>query len=174
MNQVGSIAYDKNLDLLFFTTNNNKLYRDIWMLNRSTLKRQLLFQDTRIGQLSVSPYNHELWGIMQSGGSASLIYSEYPYTGFKTVFNFDINDEILQISISPTGKYLAVVMHRADGNQLIFIMNCDDLKMGNLVSFDIITDVGTPENPSWSPDEKLLFWNAYTNGVSNIYKKEIY
>jgi Tol biopolymer transport system component len=29
------------------------------------------------------------------------------------------------------------------------------------------------ENPSWSFDEKFIFWNAYTNGVSNIYRMSL-
>ena len=173
MSQVGSITYDKNLKLLFFTTNNNKLFRDIWMMDRNTLEKRILFQDFRIGQLSVSSYNHELWGIMHSEGSASLVYSPYPYTDLIKTFDFDVSDEIMQIAISPTGKYLAIVMHRSDGTQSLITVDCSRLKKGQPFEFSLVSDKGSPENPSWSSEENYLYWNAYTNGVSNIYKKDL-
>ena len=47
------------------------------------------------------------------------------------------------------------------------------MEKGNAFQFKAITSSGSPENPSWSLDGKFLYWNAYTNGVSNIYRYDL-
>ena len=41
---------------------------------------------------------------------------------------------------------------------------------GSEFEYQTISSSGTPENPSWSSDGNFIYWNAYTNGVSNIYR----
>jgi len=168
--QVASTAYDKNLGLFFYTTNNNQLYRDLWLLEASTKDSKLLFKDCRMGQLTVSSTTHELWGIQHSGAQATLVFSDYPYNLLEPITQFDAGDEIQQLSISPSGNFIAAVLHRSNGDQYLIVLDCDNIKAGSSLKYKIITEKGSPDNPSWSPDEKYLFWNAYTNGVSNIYR----
>jgi hypothetical protein len=168
--QVSSTAYDQNLHLFFYTTNNNQFYRDLWMLEPSTKKSTLLFEDCRIGQLTVSQTTHELWGIQHAGAKASLLYSEYPYKKLESIAWFKTGEEIHQLAISPTGKLLAAVLHRSNGEQILILINADKLKSTGIINYISLSEKGSPDNPSWSPDEKFIFWNAYTNGVSNIYR----
>jgi hypothetical protein len=172
MYQVASTAFDFETGLFFYTTNNNQLYRDVWALDVETGDRKLLFKDSRIGNISVSPLTHELWGVQHSGGKASLIYSPYPYNLIEQVTQFNLGDEIQQLAVSPSGKYLAVTLLRASGQQSIILVNCDSLKMDKPFLYESITATGTPENPSWSADERFIYWNAYSNGVSNIYRMD--
>lgn len=173
MLQVSSTAYDKNLGLLFFTTNNNQLYRDLWVLDTEKEEKKLLFKDSRVGSITISPVTHELWGIEHSGSTASLVYSIYPYEKLEGILQFDVGEEFQQLSISPSGKYLAAVLHQSSGDQRIILMDVDVIKSGQKIKYEILYSSGSPENISWSPDEQFIFWNAYTSGVSNIYRLNI-
>ena len=173
MLQVASTAYDKNLDLFFFTTNNNQLYRDIWLLDVGKEDKRLLFKDCRVGNLSVSPTTHELWGIEHTASSAALVYSVYPYEKLEYLIQFDIGDEIQQLSVSPSGNFLAAVLHQSSGEQKVILFKVDELKTEASIKYEILYNSGSPENISWSPDEQFIFWNAYTSGVSNIYRLQI-
>ncbi len=173
MHQVASTAFDENLDLLFYSTNNNQLYRDISILELNSKETRLLFKDSRIGQMSISPVMHELWGIQHSGGGATLVFSKYPFKKVTPLIYFQIGDEIHHLSISPSGNYLAIIIHRSNGDQKLIIAKCEELKNNSSFNARTITNSGSPENPSWSLDEKQLFWNAYNNGVSNIYRYDL-
>lgn len=170
MLQVSSTAYDKNLGLFFFTTNNNQLYRDLWILDTERKDKRLLFKDCRIGSLTISPITHELWGIEHSTSAGTLVYSNYPYEKLERVLQLDIGDEMQQLSVSPSGKLLAAVLHQSSGDQKIISMNVDALKSGERIKYETLYSSGSPENISWSPDEQYIFWNAYTSGISNIYR----
>ena len=173
MLQVSSTAYDKNLGLFFFTTNNNQLYRDLWVLDTEKQNRRLLFKDCRVGSLTISPITHELWGIEHSASAASLVYSTYPYNKLEMILQFDVGDEIQQLSVSPSGKYLAAVFYPSSGDQKIILLDIDVIKSAKSIKYEILYTSGSPENISWSMDEQFIFWNAYTNGVSNIYRLNI-
>ncbi len=170
MYQVASTAYDPASNLFFYTTKNNQLYRDICVLDPATKDEKILFKNARVGELTISPEMHELWGIQNSGGIASLVYSPYPYHSLTQIASFDMGDEVESMSVSPSGKFLAIVIHRVNGDQMLVIANRNELLNGKSFKYKTITDSGSPDNPSWSPDEKFLLWNAYTNGVSNIYR----
>jgi hypothetical protein len=171
--RVASTAYDKDNGLFFYTTKNNELYRDICVLETSTEKTKVLFKNCRIGDLSVSPSTHDLWGVLHSDAEVSLTISPYPYRTLIPLIKFNADDEVLNLSVSPSGKTLAAVLHKANGEQSVILVSTDTLKSGGAFKFETVTDKGSPENPSWSPDGKYLYWNAYTNGVSNIYRMEM-
>lgn len=168
--QVASIAYDKDSQLLFYSTNNNRLYRDIRVLNLPSKKDKLLFKDCRVGDLTISPQTHELWGVRHSGGKAALVYSAYPYRDLKILVQFDLGDVIQDLSVSPSGRFLAATLHQASGRQAIIVADVGHLKKGGKFTYRLISEDGSPEFPAWSADEAYLYWNAYTNGVSNIYR----
>lgn len=171
--QVSSTAFDAASNLFFYTTNNNQLYRDIYVLDVRTESKKLLFEDCRTGHLTVSSATHELWGIRHSGGLSILVYSPAPYGSLKELVHFDFGDEVQGLAVSPGGTTLAVVLHKANGSQTIVLVDTELLKKEQQIKYALLTENGSPENPSWTPDGKTLFWNAYTNGVSNIYRADI-
>jgi hypothetical protein len=168
--QVASAAYDSTSNLFFYTTNNNQLYRDIWAVDTKTHDKKLLFEDCRVGDLTVSPVTHELWGVQHAAGKCALVFSAYPYKTLDPVIGFSVGDEISQLAVDPSGKFIAAALHRQNGEQSIVMVNCDSLKTESGFKYYTITASGSPEYPSWSPDSKYLFWNAYVNGVSDIYR----
>ena len=171
--QVASVAYDESYNQIFFTTNNNQLYRDVWMYDLNTNKEKLLFRDVRVGALTVSQTTHELWGIQHLSGKDIMVRSKYPYTELQSLSVFKVGEEFQDLSINPKGNLLATTMHRSDGKQSILISDITGLEKGKQFLFKNITSSGSPENPSWSIDGNYLYWNAYTNGVSNIYRYDL-
>ncbi len=170
MVQVASLAYDEEYKLIFYTTNNNLLYRDVWLYDLKNDRNDCIFRDSRVGQLTISPVKHELWGIQHLSGKSILVKSKYPYTELKSLAVFDVGDEFFQLSINKAGDLLAATLHRSDGSQSIILSDVTQLENGKPFYYKVISSSGSPENPSWSSDGKFIYWNAYINGVSNIYK----
>ena len=171
--QVASVAYDESYNKLFYTTNNNQLYRDVWEYDLNNDKEKLLFKDSRIGQLTISQTTHELWGIQHLSGKAILVRSKYPYTEVQSLSVFNVGDEFSDLSINRKGNLLAAMLHRSSGQQSIIVSDITVMEKGNPFQFKTISSSGSPENPAWSVDGKFLYWNAYTNGVSNIYRYDL-
>lgn len=168
--QVASTTFDPDYNNFFYTTNNNQLYRDVHLFNLLTKKHRELFPDARTGHLTVSSKTHELFGIRHSSGKASLVKSKYPYLILETLTVFPLGDEVQQLAINPDGNLLAAVIHKVNGEQSIIVIDLTKLNKGIRFNYLTITSEGTPENVSWSEDGNTIYWNAYTNGVSNIYK----
>jgi len=168
--RIASTAYNKETRTFFFTTNNNQLYRDVWSLNLVTRKKKKLFENARVGAMTVSSESHELWAVRHSGGRAALVYAAHPYPRLQPVIEFEFGDVIHDLAISPSGRVLAATLHRADGRQSIILADVTTLKNQGKFIYRTISAEGSPEFPSWSPDERFLYWSAYTNGVSNIYR----
>ena len=114
-----------------------------------------------------------MWGIQHSYGKMTLVYSAYPYHKLEKVDGFKLGDNLYSLSATDDGKYLSAVLHRSDGRQSIILVYCDTMKAGGKFEFKTITDIGSPDCPSWGPDDNKLYWNAYTNGVSNIYVTDL-
>lgn len=170
MLQVSSTAYDPSNGFLFYTTNNNLLYRDIWVIDTKTNDKKLLFEDYRVGQITVSPTTHDLWGVQHNDGKTFLMFSPFPYSEMVPLVLMDPGDDILQLAVSHDGKLLSAVIHKANGQQLLTAASCEEILKSGQLNYQIISENGSPENPSWSWDDNFIFWNAFTNGVSNIYK----
>lgn len=167
---IASTAYDKHLRQLFYTTNNNQLYRDIRVFNVASRKDKILFKNCRVGDLSTSAKTHELWGVRHSGGKAALVYSKLPYEELETLVAFQFGNILQHLAVSPSGRFLAGVLHQAAGIQAIVVAEIGQIKRSGRFNFRVISEEGSPEHPAWSADESYLYWNAYTNGVSNIYR----
>lgn len=171
--QISSTAYDPDKRNFFYTTNNNQLYRDLWLYDVEKDKTRLLFHDSRVGHLSIAKETSTLWGIRHSAGAAVLVKSEFPYTTLEFLYLFDLGDEVQQIAVNSTGEMIAATVHRTSGEQSIILFDVTKLSEGGSFNPIVITSSGSPENPSWSADDKYIYWNAYRNGVSNIYRIDL-
>ncbi len=170
MLQVSSTALDEVNGLLFYTTNNNQLFRDIWVYQLESGDEKLLFENARVGDLAVSPVTHDLWGIQHDAGFATLVFSPYPYKEINRLMSFDLGEEVFNLSINDAGKKLAATLKKSSGQQSIITFDVENVFTDSSMQYQIISSSGSPENPSWSRDGKIIYWNAYTNGVSNIYR----
>jgi hypothetical protein len=171
--QVSSVTFDDSNGLLFYTTNNNQLFRDILVHDIETGDEKVLFRDARVGDLAVSPVTHDLWGIQHNAGFATIVLSRFPYKELIPLERIELGDELFNLTIDVEGKKLSAVLKKSDGQQSIIIFETKDLLEDLEFKYKEIYSSGSPENPSWSKDGKFLYWNAYTNGVSNIYRYEL-
>jgi hypothetical protein len=170
MLQVSSTAFDKSNGLFFYTTNNNQLYRDIWAYDIVANEKKLLFENARVGDLAISSVTHDLWGVLHDGGITTLVVSPYPYHELLPVITFTLGDELFNLSIDNTGTGLAAILKRSSGQQSLITTDLGNILEGSEFKYHVISSSGTPENPSWSSDGNFIYWNAYTNGVANIYR----
>lgn len=173
MIQVSSFAFDEAYQNLFFTTNNNQLYRDVWIKDLKTGSERCILPDVRVGHLTISAEKHELWGIQHVGGRAILVRSKYPYTELQSLVVFNVGDELLQLSINQKGDFLAATLHRSNGQQSIILADIQEIDRGKPFLYKTISSSGTPEGPAWSKNGRFIYWSAYTNGVSNIYRYDL-
>ncbi|MFQ5770986.1 MAG: TolB family protein [bacterium] len=130
----------------------------------------MLFKNCRVGDLTISPKTHELWGIRHSASKSTLLYSAYPYRTLVPLVEFEPGDVLQGLSISPSGRFLAATLHQASGRQAMVVADVALLIKRKKFTYRVIHEEGSPEFPAWSPDESFLYWNAYINGVSNIYR----
>ncbi|MBT8380547.1 MAG: hypothetical protein KJN64_15170, partial [Ignavibacteria bacterium] len=170
MLQVASTAYDEVNGLLFFTTNNNQLFRDIWVYDVETDDQKMLFENARAGDLTVNLKTHDLWGVEHDRGTATLIVSPFPYRKIIRLVALPKGDEIFNLSIDNSGENIAAILKKPSGQQSLIIFNANELLAGSPLEYLTISSNGSPENPSWGTSGNYLYWNAFTNGVSNIYR----
>ena len=130
----------------------------------------MLFENSRVGQITVSSRTHELWGIRHQAGRSTLVYSAYPYRKLVPVVDFGVDNNMQRLAVSPGGKWLAATLYQASGEQKIILSDLEKLKGGGNFTFRLLCEEGSPEYPSWSPDESTIFWGAYTRGVASIYR----
>ncbi|MBD3225001.1 MAG: hypothetical protein GF313_09745, partial [Caldithrix sp.] len=167
---IASTAFDRSNRLLFYTTNNNKLFRDIHVLSTASGENKLLFPDCRVGHISVSEKTHELYGIRHEDGKTELVYSAYPYKNLIPIVNFGFHNNLQHLAISPDGQWLAATLHRNNGEQAVILSDLQSLKAGHNFTYKVIAGEGSPEHPSWDETGRFIYYNAYVNGVSNIYR----
>ena len=170
MVQVAATAYDSESRYLFYTTNNNFFQRDLWLFDLIKNKKKILFKDFRIGDLTFCPSTRELWGIRHSAGKAVLVRSPFPYSNFQKIAEFELGIILQHLAINRSGQWLAATLHQSSGRQSIVMIDCNLLRSTGRLQYSFVSDKGSPEHPSWSQEEDLLYWNAYVNGVSNIYR----
>jgi len=171
--QVASTAIDPDAGLVFFTTNNNYLHRDLWLFDPLSKIKKRLFKDVRIGDLTACAATREIWGIHHAQGRGILAYSVFPYLEFKPVAQLGFGITIQHLAVSPSGRWIAATLHEPNGAQKIIIFDTEILKKTGRLDYIVVADNGSPEHPSWSQDESTLFWDAYVNGVANIFRYNI-
>lgn len=81
------------------------------------------------------------------------------------------NDKLAKADIvwSPSGKYLAFIVNHVDTQDLLGTYNNGELYIATTEG-DITRLTNTPDssdnNPSWSPDEKMIAFDSYSNPVN--------
>jgi hypothetical protein len=127
MLQVASTAYDEVHGLLFFTTNNNQLFRDIWVYDVDTDDQKMLFENARVGDLTVNSKTHDLWGVEHDRGTATLIVSPFPYREIIRLVGLPKGDEIFNLEIDDAGENIAAILKKPSGQQSLIIFNANCL-----------------------------------------------
>lgn len=165
-------AYDPVHGYFHYTTHNDHGYRDWWAVDVKTGKAHRLFKDVRTASLTISPADQSLWGLKVENGLLVLFYSAFPYQELKPVLKLEMDVLLSHLAISPDGKRLAATLHLNDGRQEVMVADLETMQQIGQFQYETVSADGSPERPAWSVDGKMLYWNAYTNGVSNVFRKK--
>jgi hypothetical protein len=68
---------------------------------------------------------------------------------------------------------MLATLRKGSGEQEIILIDLVKLLKEKRFLYSTITNEGNPEHPSWGLDGKSVYWNAYTSGVSNIFRKPV-
>ncbi len=169
---VASTAFDPEFGFFFFTTHNERGYRDIWAVDVKTGANKLVFRDTRLGAFCIHPRNHSLWGIRVHNGLSVLCFSPFPYRKIVPLFTVNTGTILTHPAISPDGKDMAATLHHQNGSQEIIVLSLEQLVKEERFLYRTVSAEGHPEHPAWSADGKTLYWNACISGVSNIFSRQ--
>jgi hypothetical protein len=171
--QVASTAFDQQKGTFFFTTHNEGGYRDLWKVDIQSGKSQRLFRDARIGNLAINPDNHALWGLQIRRSKSALVVSPFPYQKILPKILLPVGTILGHLQIHPDGKSMLATLRKGSGEQQIILIDLVKVLKEKRFLYSIITNEGHPEHPSWGLDGKAVYWNAYTSGVSNIFRKSL-
>jgi len=170
--RVASVAFDKNSDTIFYTTD-NYAYRDLMRLDRKTGKASLLQRDARIGEIVFNQQDQSLWGVRHLNGYASIVRVPYPYTDWHLVKTLPYGGIAYDLDISPDGTRLSGSFGDLQGEHALQVHSIDALLDDKLepVAEYVFGDT-IPESFVFSPDGRYLFGSSYYTGVSNIFRFE--
>ncbi len=169
---VTSTAYDSTFDFFFYTTQNTRGFRDLWAIDIRTKQKKLIFRNSRMGDLAIDPQNHALWGVQMHNGLNALAVSPFPYRKISTLFTLPVHTTLCHLAVSPDGRKMAAILKHGNGLQKLILIDMQNLIDKKTFVYETIAKVGNPEHPNWSKNGSRLYWNAFTTGVANIYRRD--
>ncbi len=171
--EVAATAYDPTTQSFYFTTHNDRGYRDLKRLDLRTGQVRRLHRQVRLVSLAIDPTTRDLWGVAVQSGRALLVYSAYPYESPQPVTALLPGTLLGHLAVSPGGREMAATLHRPDGRRSLILIDLPASRERERLVFRTLSDVGSPEHPAWSGDGATLYWDAYTNGVSNLFRMRL-
>src|SRR5690606_30648337 len=94
---VTSLAFDRNTQTLFYTTNNNS-WRNLRMVDVNTGEDRELIHEARLGDLAFNHADRSLWGIRHYLGISSLVRVPYPYDDWDLVYAYPYGSDLYDIA----------------------------------------------------------------------------
>ncbi len=173
LHNVTSLAYDPGTRTLFYTADNND-WRDLRSVGVDGKKSTTLIKDARVGDLVVHPVDGALWGVRHDNGFATLVRIPRPYRHWNQILTWPYGTSGFDLSMSPDGKSLALVLNRLSGQQSLAVMDVEALRQGQ-EKIKVISDFddSTPSAFTFSPDGAYLYGSSYYSGVANIYRHHL-
>lgn len=168
---VSQTAYSKKQNKYFYTTHNDRGYRDLWSVSVDTGDQQLIAKDARLGELTVDAHTQNIYAIQVQGTSTQLVMLSYPYQTLMPLIALPRGSMLSQLSVGPQGKHILATLRQPSKKQSIIIISIEKMLKEGKLKYRTISDKGNPEHPSWGVNGESIFWNAYQNGVSNAYTK---
>jgi Tol biopolymer transport system component len=152
---------------------NNRGYRDLWALDIHSGKSKRLFKDARMGNLAIHPQNHALWGVQIRHSQSALVVSPFPYRKILPLTALPMGTILNHLQIYPNGKTMLATLRKSTGEQAIILIDLVKLLTEKKLLYTVISNEGNPEHPAWGINGKSVYWNAYTSGVSNIFRQQL-
>ena len=177
---VTSLAYDRQTETLFFTSNYQSSYRNLEALDLRTGKTRMLVHAGRIGDIVFNPADRSLWGLRFTNGRDVLVRLPPPYNAWHRLYTFAPDEQAFDLDLSPDGT-LASVSVSGRGARIgaphvtqVRVIRTDALVDGDAAPLHTFTmGSAVPEGFVFSPDGRYLYGSSYYTGVSNIYRYEL-
>ncbi len=168
---VASLAFDPDGQRLFFTTNNTRGLRSLYMFDLKTRKRTLIGANARVGDLVFCRKDQSLWGVMHNNGLSSIVRLESPFKALKLLYSLPYASNLSNLDISPDGTELTGSLTDETGTQRLVRYQTGDLLAGKTeheVLYDFQFD--SPDSFTFSADGRYLFGSSYLTGASNLFR----
>ncbi|MBA4313679.1 MAG: hypothetical protein C0417_13735 [Chlorobiaceae bacterium] len=167
------LAFDAANRVLFYTTKNNKGWRDLCMVDLKSGSSEVLVKNSRAGDLVFNATDKSVWGIQHHNGYSTIVRFPPPFSGWNELVRLPYGTDLFDIDISPDGKYLTGSVMEISGKQKLVKMFIEKLLLGDneyetLYQFEN----NSPLNFVFSPDGKYLYGSTYYTGVSNVVRYE--
>ncbi|HWG21006.1 MAG TPA: hypothetical protein VG225_10800 [Terracidiphilus sp.] len=171
---VASLAFDPDGRRLFFTTNNTRGLRSLYMFDLQTHKRALIALNARVGDLVFCRKDRTLWGVMHNNGLSSIVRIEEPFKSLRVLNTFPYASNLSNLDLSPDGMQLTGSLTDETGKQRLVRFQTADLMAGKTeheVLYDFQFD--SPDSFTFSPDGRYLFGSSYLTGASNLFRFDL-
>ena len=171
--RVASVAYDKNRDRIWYTTD-NRAYRDLIEIDVASGNRKRRLTDARIGDIVFDPTTEVLWGVRHLNGYSSLVKIPPPYDKWEQVFTARFGEDMFDTEISADGSMLAMIVGAVGGAQTLKVFRTADLGPDGADPVAFYTPgSAVPESPAFSQDGRYVYFSSYYTGVSNIFRLDV-
>lgn len=171
---VTSLAYDDTNSTLFYTTDNSRGWRDIYSVNVNTGENHIIMKNCRTGDLVINRKDRSLWGIQHDNGFSRIVTFPYPYEDGFEVLKLRYGKDLIDIDISPDGKYLTGTMTEINGSQKLIMFEVEKL-LSYDSSYELIWEFAdnNAANFTFSPCGRYLFGTSYYTGTSNVFRYDL-
>lgn len=166
---VTALAYDSADGILFYTTHNNRGWRDLHSIDVATGETITLLKNCRIGDLAFDKADRSLWGVQHNNGVSTLVRIPHPWNGWNSIVQLPYGKDLFDIDLSPDGAVLTGSMLHISGRQTLIRMSVPKLLDGDS-QYDSLCEFenNSPENFVFSRDGRYLYGTTYYTGVSNV------
>lgn len=167
------LAFDGANRALFYTTKNNKGWRDLCMVDLNSGSSKVLVKNSRTGDLVFNLNDKSVWGIQHHNGYSTIVRFPSPFSGWNELVKLPYGTDMFDIDISPDGKYLTGSVMEISGKQKLVRMFIEKLLLGDS-EYETLYEFenNSPLNFVFSPNGKYLYGSTYYTGVSNIVRYE--
>ncbi len=164
------LIYDRMNGKLFYTSKNNKGWRDLCVVDIKTRKSEILAKNARAGDLAFNSADTSVWGIQHHNGYSTIVRFPHPYQAWNELVRLPYGTDLFDIDISPDGTYLTGSVMEISGKHKLVRMHINKL-LGGDSEYETLHEFenNAPLNFVFSPNGRYLYGSTYFHtGVSNI------
>ena len=168
---VTSLAYDSEQDVLFYTSDNSRGWRDLRSYDINSGQKQLLQKDLRVGDLAFNSADKSLWGIQHHNGYSRVVRIAPPYKEASLITILPYGRDMTDLDISPDGRMLSAAISDVSGSNDLIVIELDELIAGSTDYRSLFEfDNSSPAGFTFSNDGRYLTGSSYYTGASNIFR----
>lgn len=164
------MAYDPTHNRIF-SSEQNKNYRSLVVVDVETGKKKTLIKYTRTGEFAYNKKDNSVWGIQHNNGYAILVKIPEPYDEILPMYSEVFGKSLFDVAISNDGSKLLVTQTGSRGEMQLIQFSIADLENG-IKKYSVIKRIedNTLTQFRYSSDDKYVIGVSYYTGVANIWR----